>query len=51
MNQTNKEVDFASWCKKCKHRRCSEDEEPCRECLDVPGREDSHKPIKWEEKR
>lgn len=46
-----KEVYFGEYCKRCKHRNTKEYESPCDECLSVPGREDSHKPLYFETKR
>lgn len=43
-------VEFENWCPKCKHINVEETEEPCNECLTYPSAEDSHKPIKFEEK-
>lgn len=43
-------VEFENWCPKCKHINVEETEEPCNECLTYPAAEDSHKPIKFEEK-
>lgn len=50
MEQTNntKEVNFNRWCRRCKHRRLPENEEPCEECLTNPVNYDSHKPVKFE---
>lgn len=44
-------VEYDDWCYRCKHRSVTEDEEPCRECLTIPARPDSHKPEKWEERK
>lgn len=40
-----KEVDFLTYCKKCKYLMLDEDEEPCCQCLATPSRENSHKPV------
>ena len=40
-----KEVYFNLWCKCCKYRELSEDEDPCRLCLGEPVNIDSHKPL------
>jgi len=48
---TTKEVRFDLWCKKCKHRRKKENEDPCWECLDEPMNENSHKPLYFEEEK
>lgn len=45
-----KEVYFNQWCKSCKHYKEPDIEDPCDECLGEPGNEDSHRPVKWEEK-
>lgn len=45
-----KEVRFDIYCKTCKHWEKEESEDPCWDCLDQGWNEDSHKPIKWEEK-
>lgn len=44
-----KEVYFNHYCASCKHYNKNESESPCDECLDIPGREDSHKPEYYEE--
>lgn len=45
-----KEVDFAKYCKKCRHFDTQEYEDPCNECLENPAMQDSHKPLNFEEK-
>ena len=45
-----KEVDFAKYCKKCKHFETQDYEEPCNECLENQAMQDSHKPMNFEEK-
>lgn len=45
-----KEVYFNEYCKKCKHEKLKETEEPCCECISEPTNLHSHKPIKYEEK-
>lgn len=45
-----KEVYFGDYCKTCKHEKVSEQDDPCYDCLNNPVNEDSHKPIRWEEK-
>ena len=47
---STKFVDFYIYCQKCKHKNVIESEDPCHECLNEPVREDSRKPIKYEEK-
>jgi hypothetical protein len=48
---STKEVYFDQYCKSCKHFDKMEEENPCNECLEEPVNVDSHKPIKWEEKK
>ena len=43
----NKIVDF-TWCNSCKHKSKEEYENPCHDCLNEPGREDSRRPEKYE---
>lgn len=45
-----KEVRFDEYCKNCKHYEKSEDQDPCWDCLDQGWNEDSHKPIRFEDK-
>lgn len=45
-----KEVYFGDYCKTCKYEKVSEQDDPCYDCLNNPVNEDSHKPIRWEEK-
>ena len=45
-----KEVYFGEYCKTCKYEKLSEQDDPCYDCLNNPINEDSHKPIRWEEK-
>lgn len=45
-----KEVYFDQYCKTCKHEKLAESEEPCAECLDECVNQNSHKPVRWEEK-
>lgn len=45
-----KEVYFMDYCKKCKHEKLKETEEPCSECLAEPTNLHSHKPVRYEEK-
>ena len=49
MNQ-EKEVYFGQYCMKCTHKNCSEDEDPCCDCLESPSNLDSHKPVRFKEK-
>lgn len=43
-----KEVIFADYCYRCKHKDKGNTEEPCDECVSVPARPNSHKPEKYE---
>lgn len=43
-----KEVYFGLYCNDCKHRKLTEDDHPCDECLAIPVRENSHVPEKFE---
>lgn len=43
-------VNFARYCKRCKHRTVEEYEDPCNDCLNNPVNIDSHKPVNFEEK-
>ena len=45
-----KEVYFDQYCSKCKHSDVKETEDPCFDCLAEPMNQNSHKPVKWEEK-
>lgn len=49
METDYKEVYFMEYCKTCKHKETSEDDEPCAECLCYPMNVHSHKPINYEE--
>lgn len=51
MEDNMKLVNFYLYCGKCKHRDVEDDDEPCDSCLNVGARPDSHRPIKWEERR
>lgn len=44
-----KEVYFSKYCSLCKHKNVVETEEPCNECLACGAREDSHRPLNYEE--
>lgn len=43
-------VYFDKWCKDCEHATKQEYEEPCCDCLNEAGNEDSHKPVMFKEK-
>jgi hypothetical protein len=47
----NKEVYFNEYCPKCAYKDVYEKDEPCDECLHHGWNEDSHKPVKFEEKK
>lgn len=47
MKKNYKIVHFENYCNKCKYEKRKEEEEPCRECLDTPVNEDSHRPVKF----
>lgn len=49
MNNT-KEVDFLTYCPKCKHYNKLDYEEPCNECLKQGFMIDSHKPLNFKQK-
>ena len=49
--QAYKEVYFHEYCKKCEYRKVSNDEEPCNECLGEPVNWNTHKPVKYKEKK
>lgn len=49
-HQAYKEVYFHEYCKKCKHRKVANTEEPCNECLGEPLNLNTHRPVKYEEK-
>lgn len=48
--QAYKEVYFIEYCKKCKHKKLKDTEEPCSECLGEPTNLNTHRPVKYEEK-
>ena len=49
MNDNEHFVEFEIYCLKCKHRELKPDEQPCSDCLSVPARKNTYKPIKFEE--
>lgn len=51
MDSSDREVYFGQYCKTCEHFDKMEEQEPCDECLGEPVNTDSHKPVRWEEKR
>lgn len=50
MNDWMREVDYATYCPKCKNFKVLETDEPCNECLTECAREGTAKPLKFEEK-
>ena len=50
MESNLKEVYFGEYCRKCVYKDVAEADEPCFECLAEPGRVESHRPAKFEEK-
>ena len=48
MEENMKLVDFNKWCDSCKHKNVKETDEPCDSCLEVPARQYSTKPEKYE---
>lgn len=51
MDEHWKEVYFDEYCKTCRYKDISEDDDPCFECLDTPARVNSHKPLNYSENR
>lgn len=41
-------VKFDVWCHRCKHRKESDRDDPCDECLASPANDDSERPINYE---
>ena len=50
MEIVDKEVRFDIYCPKCKNENTSEEEDPCRDCLNHPVNTQSEKPTRWEDK-
>lgn len=48
--QSEKEVYFDQYCKKCKHEKVEETEAPCDECLGATTNYNTHRPVKYESK-
>lgn len=48
-NNCYKEVYFGQYCKLCKNRSLTEEDEPCYDCLQEPVNLYSHKPVRFEE--
>lgn len=51
MDRNLKEVAFAMYCKRCKNHDLEGFKSPCNECLEVPMREGTSKPEKYEERK
>lgn len=49
-NEGIKEVFFGEYCPKCVNKDVAEADEPCFECLAEPGRVESHRPVRYEQK-
>lgn len=49
-DQAYKEVYFHEYCKKCRHVKLKETDEPCATCLEQPTNLNSHRPVMHEEK-
>lgn len=45
-----KEVNYDKYCPFCKHVKCEEADDPCYKCLEEPVREETAKPLYFEEK-
>lgn len=45
-----KEVDFKTYCPKCKYKKLEETEDPCNECLTEGARVNTKKPLRFKEK-
>ena len=46
-----KEVAFALYCPTCKNKELEGFKSPCNECLEVPMRDGTSKPEKYEEEK
>lgn len=46
-----KEVDFHTYCPKCKYRCKSSIEDPCNKCLTKEARINTRKPLRFKEKK
>ena len=51
MNSDTKEVYFNEYCIKCEYLNYPEEAEPCCYCLNKPYNLNSHKPIKFKERK
>ena len=43
-------VEYEVYCASCEHAESDPAEDPCDECLGVPARENTRKPINYKEK-
>ena len=50
MTDNQKMVMFDEYCPTCKNFDVPEEDDPCDECLRSPFKENSEKPVKWEDK-
>lgn len=50
MKSRYKIVYYERYCNQCAHEKKKEEEDPCRECLNTPANEDSHRPVKFKKK-
>ena len=46
-----KEVYFGEFCPRCEFEKNAENEAPCDQCLEEPVNENSHKPVRFIEKK
>ena len=51
LSKMEKIVEFELYCSKCKHYNSSDADDPCDYCLSIPARENSRRPIKYEENK
>lgn len=51
MSDWKREVDYATYCPKCKSFKVLETDEPCNECMTECSREGTAKPVKFEEEK
>ena len=49
--QAEKEVYFHEYCKKCEHKKLSETDSPCDECLAEATNLNTHRPVRYKEKK
>jgi hypothetical protein len=46
-----KEVYFDENCKNCQYKDTKEEDDPCADCLENPMNIDSHKPVRFKERK